>query len=93
MARYKKRADGRYYRSLPTGIIDDNTGEEIRVSVYGRSITEFEANKDAVKAQLRTEPMTTTRISHSANTSGIGLRRISKIQINPIIEKGYTETH
>lgn len=52
MARYKKRADGRYYRSLPTGIIDDNTGEEIRVSVYGRSITEFEANKDAVKAQL-----------------------------------------
>lgn len=54
MARYKKRADGRYYTSIPTGIIDDETGEEIRVPVYGRTISEFEANKDAVKAKILT---------------------------------------
>ena len=52
MARYKKRADGRYHTTIPTGIIDDETGKEIRVSVYGNSVAEFESNKDAVKAQL-----------------------------------------
>lgn len=55
MAKYKKRADGRYHTTIPTGIINDETGQEIRVPVYGRSISEFEANKDAVKAQIMTD--------------------------------------
>lgn len=52
MAKYKKRADGRYYTSIGTGQYNEK-GKEIRISVYGRSLLEFEENKDRIKAQLR----------------------------------------
>lgn len=51
MAKYKKRKDGRYYTTIASGEFDEN-GKEIRIPVYGRTVTEFEANKDAVKAQV-----------------------------------------
>ena len=51
MARYKKRADGRYYTSIASGEFDDD-GKELRIPVYGHTVTEFEANKDAVRAQV-----------------------------------------
>ena len=51
MARYKKRPDGRYHTTIASGEFDEN-GKEIRIPVYGHSIGEFEANKDAVKAQV-----------------------------------------
>lgn len=53
MAKYQKRKDGRYYTSIPSGEFTEN-GKEIRIPVYGRTIAEFEANKDAIKAQLLT---------------------------------------
>ena len=51
MTRYKKRPDGRYHTTIASGEFDEN-GKEIRIPVYGRSIAEFEANKDAVRAQV-----------------------------------------
>lgn len=51
MTRYKKRPDGRYHTTIASGEFDEN-GKEIRIPVYGRSIAEFEANKDAVRAQI-----------------------------------------
>lgn len=51
MARYKKRPDGRYYTTIASGEFDED-GKEIRIPVYGRTIPEFEANKDAVRAQI-----------------------------------------
>lgn len=53
MARYKKRPDGRYHTTIGSGQFDEN-GKEIRIPVYGYSISEFEANKDEVRAQLLT---------------------------------------
>lgn len=52
MPKYKKRSDGRYYTSIGTGEFNEN-GKEIRISVYGRTIPEFEENKDKVKSQIR----------------------------------------
>lgn len=54
MAKYKKRADGRYYTRIGTGEFDE-TGKEIYVDVYGRSISEFERKKEAVKTQILTD--------------------------------------
>lgn len=51
MTRYKKRPDGRYHTTIASGEFDEN-GKEIRIPVYGHSIAEFEANKDAVRAQI-----------------------------------------
>lgn len=51
MTRYKKRPDGRYHTTIASGEFDEN-GKEIRIPVYGRSIAEFEENKDAVRAQV-----------------------------------------
>lgn len=51
MTRYKKRPDGRYHTTIASGEFDEN-GKEIRIPVYGHSIAEFEANKDAVRAQV-----------------------------------------
>ena len=51
MAKYKKRKDGRYHTTIGTKHIDAN-GKEIRIPVYGNSISEFEKNKDKVKAEL-----------------------------------------
>lgn len=53
MAKYKKRADGRYYTSIPTGKLNED-GKEIRIHVYGHSLEEFGRNKDAAKAALLT---------------------------------------
>ena len=47
MAKYSKRKDGRYYTSIPTGEYNSE-GKEIRASVYGRTVAEFEANKAEV---------------------------------------------
>lgn len=54
MTRYKKRKDGRYHTTIGTGMFNEE-GKEIRIPVYGYSISEFEANKDAVKAQVLTD--------------------------------------
>lgn len=49
MAKYKKRPDGRYYTTIATDEINPNTGEKVRIPVYGRTIAEFEDNKAAVR--------------------------------------------
>lgn len=52
MARYTKRADGRYHTSVGTNEINPETGKKIRVPVYGRSIAELERNKSKVIDEL-----------------------------------------
>lgn len=52
MARYKKRADGRYHTSVGTNAVNPETGKKIRISVYGRSISELEQNKAKVLEDL-----------------------------------------
>lgn len=52
MARYKKRADGRYHTTIGTNVVDPETGKKIRISVYGRSISELEQNKARVMDDL-----------------------------------------
>lgn len=54
-AKYVKRKDGRYFTTISTGEIDEETGKEVRIPVYGRSIPEFEKNKDAIKAMMQND--------------------------------------
>lgn len=49
--KYSKRKDGRYHTSIPTGQVDEN-GREIRIDVYGYSLTEFQEKIDTVKAEI-----------------------------------------
>ena len=52
MAKYKKRADGRYYTTIQTNEINPDTGERVRIPVYGKSITEFEDNKARIRDEI-----------------------------------------
>lgn len=49
---YKKRADGRYYTTVGTKRINDK-GKEIRIPVYGKSLTEFKDNIAETKAAIK----------------------------------------
>ena len=52
MAKYKKRADGRYYTTIQTNEINPDTGERVHIPVYGKSITEFEDNKARIRDEI-----------------------------------------
>lgn len=44
MAKYQKRADGRYRTSITTNILD-SSGKKKRIYIYGNSVAELERNK------------------------------------------------
>lgn len=51
MAKYTKRADGRYCSTITTNIID-SSGKKKKIFIYGKSIAELEKNKAAVLTDL-----------------------------------------
>ena len=91
MAKYKRRADGRYYTLVNTGKYDDN-GKPIRIPLYASSSKKLEEKVGELKTDLRRGTY--------ANDNGITLAEYAKVwfkatkenKVSPATARDYLAT-